>query len=199
MRIRVYTKELKEKEEGRMKKNRIFMGTTIGALILLFLAIGILSTTRTVSGQYEIGEDFITVDPHARGTELQTTLTIYYPPTFNDSGEYVIGYHAGPFFMRIKKGDERYGFAGNFENYHFPPNDPIPWDNTTLQTQALDEFFRTVVIPTVFPNHPSASYAIKSYGNLAQGNILLPDGIEDTGPTGGGYIIFNLVIAVQKK
>lgn len=212
-----------------MAKRKVFMRTTIGALVLLVSAIVILSMAPKAPGQYEIGGTYIPIDPNATGTLLNVTLTIHYvfiPPTIPDpcpnkpcdhkkkhekfmKHEKTIvipteysdhGFAAGPFFIRIVKNGEKYAYSGNFSA------DPatntldtlsealcagqfcgvifVPWDDVDTQEKVLDEFLKARIIPELFPNNPSAAYAIKSESMAVMGGDEV-------------FAMFDLVLAVQ--
>jgi hypothetical protein len=205
-----------------MAKRKVFMRTTIGALVLLVSAIVILSMAPKAPGQYEIGGAYIDIDPYAPGTELQVTLTIHYvyiPPTIPNPRHYkpckqkkhqkiiVIppeysdyGFAAGPFFIRIVKGGEKYAYSGNF-SADPATNTPdtlsealctgdfcrvifVSWDDVDTQEYVLDELLKTRIIPELFPDNPSATYAIKSQSLEVMGGDEV-------------FAMFDLVLAVN--
>lgn len=170
-------------------KKKMFMRTTIGALILLVSGIVILSMAPKAPGQYQIGGNVIPVNPTAPGTKLFITMTIQYLPsgTLTPSG-----FQAGPFFMRIKndKSYEYKGFSGDFLNYG-----AIDRDDYELQEEAFNDFFTVNVMPNLFPNNPSAPFAIKSSGQLSPG-VEWDEGqhVAD----GTQFTMFDVVIAVKE-
>jgi hypothetical protein len=196
-----------------MAKRKVFMRTTVGAMVLLVSAIVFFSMTPKAPGQYEIGGAYINIDPKARGTLLNVTLTIHYvyiPPTvpspcqknkvikilpdFSDHG-----FAAGPFFMRVVMGGVAYGYSSNFSatttqldtlsdalcTGNFNGVNFIAWDDVDAQEKIIDEFLKTRIIPDIFPDNPNATYAIKSQ------SLALPVGGDVR------FTMFDIVLAVR--
>jgi len=190
-----------------MGKRKVFMRTTVGALVLLVSAIVILSMTPKAPGQYEIGGAYIPIDPKAHGTLFNITVTIDYVPipatvpspcnknkVIEIPPEYsAFGLAAGPFFARIVKGGVASGYSGYFSNGlpealctgDFTTVNFISWDNVNAQEGILAELLKTRVIPDLFPDNPNATYAIKSE------SLALPVGGDEP------FTMFDLVLAVQ--
>lgn len=195
-----------------MTKNKVIKSVATGAMILLFLGIVIMSATQKVSGQYEVGGTFMPVDPTAPGTKLFVTLTIHFLPVPTsiypcgarkpiavpqDYWEH--GYAAGPYFMRIQKGNGLYAFSSNISDTetelntlsralctgNFSGAKIVAWDDVLAQEQAITEFFTTRVIPELFPNNTSAPFALKSYSLFKQGGDEF-------------FTVLDMVIAVQE-
>jgi hypothetical protein len=190
-----------------MIKNKVIRRIATGGLVFLFLGVVVLSFTGSVPGQYEIGGgDFLPVDPDAPGTRLHVTLTIQYlfVPDLDQ------GLAAGPFFMRIVKGDQTYPYSGDFyflySNSGVTLSDAlcfnlvdlesvIPWDDPAGQTLVISDFFLNRVIPEhpeLFPPLPSNkkyTVTLRSFGKVAQGGVN-QDGDQN-------FAMLNLVVAVK--
>lgn len=197
-----------------MTKIKVIKSVATGAMILLFLGIVIMSATQKVSGQYEFGGEFIRTVPNAGGTKLFVTLTIHYLPV--PMSIYPCGarkpvavpqdywehnYAAGPFFMRILKGSDRYAFSGNVSDTQtelntlsralctgdFSGAKIVSWDDIAGQEQAITAFFKAEVMPNIGLKNPSAEPVIASSSQVVMG-----------GSENEFFRMMDIVIAVQE-
>jgi len=158
------------------------MRTTKGAVIALLLAVMLLGTRQLALGQSEVAtlQGFVTVDKGAHGTKVPGTLTIYYDSELTTSCD--IGVAATFFFMRVTMGkDLFFPFSGDLSGKD------ICLDDTAGQQVAIEEFLKEKVILELFPNTPSAPFALKAVNRFVQG-VRVPL-----------FVMTDFVIAVQDK
>jgi hypothetical protein len=161
-----------------MRKGEWIRKMAIGAMVLVFAGIIITSLIEMAPGEYQIGGNFITVDPNASGTKLSGTLLIEYE--LNGDSLY-----AKYFFVRLAKGNDLYRYSGSFSGQ-------IGINEWPDQEGVITDFFKTVVIPELFPDWKS--FALKSYSKLVGQDPI----VEDDVVTGPAFAMFDFVVAVKE-
>jgi hypothetical protein len=162
------------------------MKTKKWALIFLLFTGIILFAGHSAFGGCEILGlgDLIVLEGNAPGTKYSGPITIYFhEATFGDNPTSTMYY-----FMRFKKGNKLYAFAGFTEDV-----DPLPV-NLEGQVDIIADFINEIVVPVVeeceLPNCPTAT--LKSF-SLDVSQEDPPEG----NPQGLFYYILDIEIGVQ--
>jgi hypothetical protein len=113
-------------------------------------------------------QSFIAVDKNAPGTKLSGPMGIFYSDVnFNDTDCGGSDTPSGTmtFILRLRKGNQLYGFSGPDEPTRVCLADPGSPDDPTSQQGILHDFVRDHVIPVVSSN-PEAPFALKSVDQM---------------------------------
>jgi len=172
-------------------RREVALGMMLAALMVL------CSIHPEAWGDCEISGlgDLVTVNPHAQGTKLKGSITIYYQKVEPqpDPNPCLMG--TGPvvtmsYFMRLHKGNKTkvlYPFAGKAES--------VCYRDVEQQQGIIGGFIQTKVIPFIFPDALNATFELKAFEDLVQ-DIPIDPRVPDC-CNGMWFAIADLVIAVQ--
>lgn len=160
-----------------MKKTKlaITMLLLLGVILSFYQeAIGALGT------EVSIGSIPLTINPNASGTKLSGPLTIYYEMVAGNPLGCFMDTRNMHFFIRLRKGSTLSGFSGK-------GGGNVCLENVNGQEQIIMNFIATKVMPTLFPDKPYATFALKSVDQI----------VEDDGNGSPVFYILDIEIAVK--
>lgn len=163
--------------------------TAILMFLVILLAAGLAAAPLVMARGSEVtmNDTVFNLDKTAAGTKLTGTMTLFYEITDNApagtcEGDYETDMYM---FLRLKKGQDFYGFAMG------PEQGTCYLNGMTEQREAIEEYLTEYMMPTLFPDTDPEAFAFKSLDLGSAIDFIDPD-------TGIFFTIVDVVIAVQE-
>lgn len=171
----------------------------MGVLVLAALVVGGAHQafgfgSETATGTWFDQEGVL--DPHAKGTEVRGTMTIYYQLQDPEQFACVEGAPNATMyvFLRLKKHNakQELGFSTMAE---------VCVTDFQAQKAAVDAYLEGCVIPALFPNKPDARFALKSVSRYVTDDPFAFEGTTcaDQGLLTPMFAMVDIVLAVQDR